>query len=74
MYLYSKIGEDWNSYDYFEKCVKGKIEGFCSSVNKKWKESNKYMSKFLTKNKIWLQLDFNIPIKTNNEMVNHKSW
>jgi len=69
MYLYSKIGEEWDSYEDFEKCVKGKTEGFCSSVNKKWKESNQCMSKIVIKNKIWLQLDFNIPIKTKNEMV-----
>jgi len=54
MYLYSKIGEEWDSYEDFEKCVKGKIEGFCSSVNKKWIESNRCMSTFLIKNKIWL--------------------
>lgn len=58
-----------DSYEDFEKCVKGKIEGFCSSVNKKWKECNRCMSKCLIKNENWLQLDFSIPIKTKNKIL-----
>ena len=68
MYLHNKLGDEWDSYEDFEKCVKGKIEGFCSTVNKKWKESNRCMSKFLIKNEKWLQLEFNIPIIAKNEI------
>lgn len=68
MYLHNKYGNQWD-YEDFEKCIKGKIEGFCSTVNKKWRESNRCMSNFLIQNEKWLKLDFNIPIKENNEVI-----
>lgn len=68
MYLHNTFGDEWDSYEDFEKCVKGKIEGFCSTVNKKWKESNRCMSTFLIKNEKWLQLEFNIPFIAKNEI------
>lgn len=43
----------------FEKCIRGQIGGFLSTLNKKWKESNRCTNRVLLKNENWLQLDFN---------------
>ncbi|KAL4104249.1 hypothetical protein QTP88_019558 [Uroleucon formosanum] len=69
MYLHNILSNEWDFYEDFEKCVKGKIKVFCSTVNKKWKKSNRCMSKFLIKNEKWLQLEFNIPFIAKNEIV-----
>lgn len=37
--LYNNYG-DQRDYEDFEKCTNRKIEGSCSSINKKWRESN----------------------------------
>lgn len=55
MYLYNKLGEEWDTNEDFVKYVRGKIEEFCSSVNKKWKKSNRCISKFSIKNEMICQ-------------------
>jgi len=46
---YLKIKLD-NKFDFeneeFEKCLSNKIDGFCSTAYKKWKESNYCVTKF----------------------------
>jgi len=42
IYLRHKLGNKCNlEIEEFEKRFKGKIEGFCSSLHKKWKESKR---------------------------------
>ncbi|KAL4097259.1 hypothetical protein QTP88_022062 [Uroleucon formosanum] len=60
IYLRHKLGNKCNlEMDEFEKRIKGKIEGFCSTLHKKWKESNRCTERFVAKNENWLKLCFN---------------
>jgi len=52
----------------FEKRVKGKIEGFCSTLHRKWKESNRCTERFMAKNENWLKLCFNIGDLNNTQV------
>jgi hypothetical protein len=37
MYLHNKLGDEWNSYEDFEKYIKGKIEVFVVQLIKNGK-------------------------------------
>lgn len=69
-----RVGEKWDTeQEEFENCIKGKVEGFCSTLNKKWKESNRCLTRFLKKNEYWLELEFKIPTLNENHVLNQLS-
>jgi len=73
-YLKTRLGNNWNfDNEDFEKCILNKIDGFCSTVYKKWKESNYCTKKFKTKNESWLKLHFNIPFVKNCDVSTQPS-
>ncbi|KAE9542437.1 hypothetical protein AGLY_003298 [Aphis glycines] len=68
-YLRHKLDNKCNlEMEEFEKRVKGKIEGFCSTLQRKWKESNRCTERFLAKNENWLKLCFNIGDLNNTQV------
>lgn len=73
-YLRNRLGNKCNFDDEeFKKCLLNKIDGFCSTAYKKWKESNYCIRKFKKKNECWLQLHFNIPFVKNCDMSSQPS-
>jgi len=73
-YLKNRLGNKCNfDNEEIKKCLSNKIDGFCSTANKKWKESNYCIRKFKKKNEFWLQLHFNIPYVVNCDVTNQPS-
>lgn len=67
-YIKKKMSEKWDSEkEEFQNIVMSRIKGYCSTANKKWRDSNQDFSKFLNKNKKWLKLKFKVPCMTNKE-------
>lgn len=63
-YITHRLGEKSNleGNEEFDKCIQNKVEGFSSTLKKKWLDSNRCLTKFFKKNDNWLDLEFKIPL------------
>lgn len=68
-FITHRLGEKSNleGNEEFDKCIQNKVEGFSSTLKKKWLDSNRCLTKFKKKNDNWLDLEFKIPLLKKRE-------